>query len=97
MVFAPNMKKLQNEVELFPCFCVNMSKDAFGSADERIESRIKEDKRMKKLIDLFFKMILIMQFILVLLTDGGTIEIIVLTIFNTIYLYYILKEEKAND
>ena len=48
MVFAPNMKKLQNEVELFPYFCVNMSKDAFGSADERIESRIKEDKRMKK-------------------------------------------------
>ena len=48
MVFAPNMKKLQKRVELFPCFCVNMSKDAFGSADERIESRIKEDKRMKK-------------------------------------------------
>ena len=41
MVFAPNMKKLQKRVELFPCFCVNMSKDAFGSADERMDFKIK--------------------------------------------------------
>ena len=48
MVFAPKVKKLQNKVELFPYFCVNMSRNAFGSADERTVLRIKEDKRMKK-------------------------------------------------
>ena len=48
MVFASNMKKLQNEVELFPGFCVNIDEDAFGSADERMKFKIKEDKRMKK-------------------------------------------------
>ena len=48
MVFAPKVKKLQNKVELFPYFCVNMSRNAFGSADERMDFKIKEDKRMKK-------------------------------------------------
>ena len=42
--FCINLKKLQNEVELFPYFCVNRSKDGIGSPDEMK----KEDKTMKK-------------------------------------------------